>query len=77
MKILAYISFAVEVAAAVGQVIALVATKAPVTGPALQQIILPSITEAQAAFGFSIPPALVTDICDVVAVAVNKFEPKA
>jgi len=76
VKILAYISFAVEVAAAVGQIIALVATKVPFTGPAIQSIILPAITEAQTAFGFAVPAALVTDICDVIAVAVNKFEPK-
>jgi hypothetical protein len=73
MKIFAYIAFAIEAAEAATSIAALVAAKQPLTGSELQASVEPAIQGAQSAFGFTAPAALVTDICQAAADAINKY----
>jgi hypothetical protein len=73
MKIFAYIEFAITVAESVASVAALLAIKQPLTGPELQSALSPAIAGIQAAFNVTPPAALVTDICQAAADAINKY----
>jgi hypothetical protein len=73
MKIFAYIAFAIEAAEAATSIAALVAAKQPLSGAELQAAVEPAIQGAQSAFGFTAPAALVTDICQATADAINKY----
>jgi hypothetical protein len=73
MKILAYISFGIEVAAAVPLLIAMFSSAVPLTGAAILAAIEPALSGAQAAFGHSIPDVLASDIANAVADAINNY----
>jgi hypothetical protein len=72
-KIFEYISFAIEVGESVTAVTALIAAKQPLTGAELQGAINPAISGIQAVFGVTPPAALVSDICQAAADAINKY----
>jgi len=74
MNILKYLNLALEVAASVEALISLFAVSAPVTGPAISLAVQPAISAVQAVFPkANIPPALVTDVCDAAADAINAY----
>ena len=77
MKILTYISFALEVAETVTAVGGLIALKQKLTGPELQAAISPAVNGLQTTFGVTAPAALVTDICNSAADAINRYVIKA
>ena len=73
MKIFEYISLAIEIGEAVTSIAALIALKQTLQGGQIQNAVQPAISGIQVLFNVTPPAALVTDICQAAADAINKY----
>jgi hypothetical protein len=73
MKILSYVSFALEVAETVTTVGALIALKQKLTGAQIESAVAPAVAGLQSVFKVTPPAPLVLDICTSAADAINKW----
>lgn len=76
MKIFQYISLALEIGSTIETIIALVKTEQPLSGAQIQTAIQPALSGVESTFSVSVPDAVVTEICDAAAAAINKFGSK-
>ena len=73
MKIMEYLSFALEIGSAVQSITMLVQSKQKLTGVQVQAAVNPAVGGLQTLFNLSLPAPLVTDVCQAAADAVNKY----
>lgn len=75
-KILQYISLGFDIGTSVEAVIALVKAKQQLTGAQIQAAVAPALSGVESTFSVTIPDAVVADIADAAADAINKFVTK-
>ena len=73
MNIFKYIDLGIGVVESVTAFIALLAPKKSVTGIQVAGAAQPAISAIQGAFGVIIPPALITDVSNAAADAIDKY----
>ena len=72
-NILKYISLGIGVVESVAGFVALIALKKPVTVAEVAAAAQPAISSIQSAFNITIPPALITDVSNAAAAALDKY----
>jgi hypothetical protein len=75
-KILQYVSLGFEIGTSVESIITLVESKQQLTGSQVQAAVAPAILGIESTFSQIVPDAVVLDICDAAAAAINKFGAK-
>lgn len=73
MNILKYIEFGVVAVETVTSFIALLAPKKSLTGAQIVAAITPMVSAIQSTFGMTLPTALVADIAQAAADAIDKY----